>query len=230
MYRQRFRPYSINLIFLLVAVLLTSCHKEETINASAFQSELRSVQKLVLARMTVSKMATIDDLKLDEAKGARQIASAVISAIKPGTRRAAYSYDTYLYAYIDLSGLDADDFRAIDSKTIEITLPPIEIAYEGRDIEIREEHYRVTGLRSEINAAERAALKEEMNSVLKQEVENDSSYANSLKDNARKKLETYFTAFAENHGININLRYPDGTIVHLSSPQEAGKDKIVIRD
>lgn len=209
---RRYMPAKLILIVLLAAASICSCRKEDNADkTTVFQSELRSVQKLILSRMTVTKMATIDDIRLSEAKGARQITSALIDAIKPGTRKAAYSYDTHLYAYVDLSALGPDDFRQTAPDAIEISLPPIEITYEGRDLEIREEHYRVTGMRSQISASERAQLKEEMNRILKQEIADDPEYAESLRREARMKLDSYFAAFARNHGIKVKLIYAPGT-------------------
>ncbi len=46
------------------------------------------------------------------------------------------------------------------AKTAELTLPAIRTEFQGRDIAMKEEHYRVTGLRSQIGSKERAELKE----------------------------------------------------------------------
>lgn len=199
------------LVVLLPLMVITGCRKEEQVDRERFSSDLRVVQKMVLSRMTVKKMATIDDLSLSEAKGARQTLSALVATLKPGTRKAAYSYNTYLNAYIDLSNLSQDDIKVIDSHTIEITLPPIEVEVEGRDIGITEEHYRVTGLRSQIDASERARLKEAMSAALKEEVASDPTFENSLRAAARDRLDTFFEAFAKNHGIDIRLKYAPGT-------------------
>lgn len=199
------------LTVMLIFSSLCGCSKEESIDRERLSSDLRVVQKLVLSRMTVSKMATIDDISLSEAKGGRQKLAALIASLKPGTRKAAYSYNTYLYAYVDLSQLTVDDVRAIDNHTIEITLPPIEVAIEGRDVGITENHYRVTGLRSHIDASERAQLKEAMSAALREEVAEDPTFETSLKSEARKKLDLYFDAFAKSHGIDIRIKYPSGT-------------------
>lgn len=200
-----------NLYYIIFCAILlatfTGC-QENNAQDQTFTSELQSVRKLVLARMTVSKMAAIDDIRLSEAKGLRQTASAILASIKPGTRRAAYSYDTYLRAYINLDQLsDADIQVSNNGKNTDIYLPPITIEYVGRDIGIREDHYRVTGLRSEIDAAERARLKEDMNSVLKEEVRHNPMFAERLKEEAQRKAQVYFKAWGEKHGTDIRIHF-----------------------
>ena len=90
--------------------MLSACTKQTRADYN-YVDELRSVNKLVLAQMTVSKMATIDDLPLDDARGIKQTAAAMLDIIKIGNRKAAYSYDTYLRAYVDMSQLSPDDVR-----------------------------------------------------------------------------------------------------------------------
>ncbi|MDE5887809.1 MAG: DUF4230 domain-containing protein [Muribaculaceae bacterium] len=41
----------------------------------------------------------------------KQMSAALIDAVKVGNRKAAYSYNTYLRAYIDLSGLPEEDVK-----------------------------------------------------------------------------------------------------------------------
>lgn len=158
----------------LLACTLGTCGRENQLE-KVYYSEISSVNKLVLAQMTVSKMATIDDLNLHNADGIRQTASALIDAAKIGSRKAAYSYSTYMRAYIDMSALSPSDIKVDEnSRAITLTLPEVNIEYLGRDMEIREEHYRVTGLRSEIDASERAELKERMNDAVMKEVDRKS--------------------------------------------------------
>jgi len=185
------------LLLITLIVLLESCskHKQEV----NWYSEIRSANKLVLASMTISKIATIDDIPLSESKGLKQKADAIVSSLKIGDRVAAYSYDTYLKAYIDLSNLMPEDIIIDEkSKTITLLLPQVQTEFAGRDLGMREEHYRVTGLRSQINAKERTALKEKMNSLLKEEVENDPAFKSIITDRAKTKARLYFeTLLAE---------------------------------
>ena len=175
-----------------------------------YVSEIRSLNKLVVGQMTISKMASVDDLKLDEADGMKQTASALISAIKIGDRKAAYSYDTYLQAFIDLSDLDADDVVVDeDEKTITITLPPVQTEFRGRDMGIREEHYRVTGLRSSINPDERARLKEKMNAALKREVEQDATFREALKAKGEQKAAKVIEKLVATDGYSVNVKFKE---------------------
>lgn len=203
---------SLTLILLsaLLATTFTGCREKPSDEDRTYYSELRAVKKLVTGRMTISKMATIDDIRLDEAQGLRQTASALLAAIKPGSRKAAYSYNTYLRAYIDMDRLTPDDIRlSPDGKTLEIDLPPVEIEFAGRDAEIREEHYRVTGLRSNINADERARLKEEMNTLLKAEVRRNPAIASRLKEIAETKAATFFTDWGRSRGLDVMINFSE---------------------
>ncbi len=195
------------LLLSLPAAGLWSCAGEEQRDNVLF-SEIKSVDKLILARMTVSKMATIDDIPLSEAEGLKQTSAALLDALKLGKRKAAYSYDTYLRAYIDLSSLTPDDVKVDEStKTVTLSLPPVMTEYLGRDMEIREDHYRVTGLRSEIDAAERAALKEQMNTVLKNEVKNKPMFRDKLVTEAKAKAEAYFSSLLGKDGYKVIINF-----------------------
>ena len=195
------------LLLSIPAAGLWSCAGEEQRDNVLF-SEVKSVDKLILARMTVSKMATIDDIPLSEAEGLKQTSAALLDALKLGKRKAAYSYDTYLRAYIDLSSLTPDDVKVDEStKTVTLSLPPVMTEYLGRDMEIREDHYRVTGLRSEIDAAERAALKEQMNTVLKNEVKNKPMFRDKLVTEAKAKARTYFSSLLGKDGYKVIINF-----------------------
>ncbi len=197
------------LLLSLPAAGLWSCAGEEQRDNVLF-SEVKSVDKLILARMTVSKMATIDDIPLSEAEGLKQTSAALLDALKLGKRKAAYSYDTYLRAYIDLSSLTPDDVKVDEStKTVTLSLPPVMTEYLGRDMEIREDHYRVTGLRSEIDATERAALKEQMNTVLKNEVKNKPMFRNKLVTEAKAKAEAYFSSMLGKDGYKVIINFKE---------------------
>jgi len=198
------------MIWLMTAcavLLLAGCKPEE--ESRNYYAEVKSVNKLVLAQMTISKMATIDDLKLEEAHGLKQAAGALIDALKIGDRKAAYAYDTYLRASIDLSALAPEDVRVDDkAKTITLNLPAVTTEYLGRDLGIREIHYRVTGLRSQIDAEERAAVKEKMNTMLKQEVEGRPFFREKLIAQAKTKAASFFQSLlgGEEYTVVVNFK------------------------
>ncbi|MDE6264738.1 MAG: DUF4230 domain-containing protein [Paramuribaculum sp.] len=199
--------------FLWLAVsgiaLLSGCDKLASKDAGRnLLSEVKSVNKLVLAQMAVSKMATIDDIDLSKAEGLKQTTAGLLDAIKLGNRKAAYSYNTYLRASIDLSTMTEGDIKVNESaKTITVTLPPVQTEFIGRDMEIKEDHYRVTGLRSQINAKERAELKEQMNAMLKHEVEVKPEFRNRLEAAARAKCESYFRTLLGHDGYNVIVKF-----------------------
>ena len=197
------------LSFATVAVLLVfgSCHhKDDT--AMRLTSEIKAVNKLVLSQMTISKMASISDLDITKAQGLKQTISAALDAVKIGDRKAAYSYDTYMRAYIDLSTLSEDDITIDESaKTISITLPAIKTEFSGRDAELREDHYRVSGLRSQIDANERAELKEKMNTALKREVESDKTFRTKLTESAKMRGKQYCEDLCSRYGYKATVDF-----------------------
>lgn len=192
---------------IFIGLMIVSCSRHDD-TADIIYTQARSVDKLHLGQMTVSKMATIDDLKLSEAEGLKQTASALIDQLKIGARKGAYSYDTYLTAYIDLGELRQSDI-ALDPETRRaiINLPAIHTEWTGRDPEVREIHYRVTGLRSHIDATERARLKETMNTALKAEIESNPRYEEMLVGAARDKARKYFETLFASNGYTVDVRF-----------------------
>lgn len=173
-----------------------------------YLSEVKSVNKLVLAQISITKMATVNDIDLSKVSGMKQMASGLLDAVKVGNRKAAYSYNTYLRAYVDLSNLAPDDVTVDEvSKTITLNLPAVQTEFAGRDMEIREDHYRVSGLRSEISAQERAEIKEMMNAALKEEVEQKSEFRTRLEAEARTKADTYFKSLLGGDGYNVIVNF-----------------------
>ena len=191
--------------FLFLTLVFFSCSRKEeekeAVPLTDYYSVIRSVDKLVLSEMTISKMSSVEDLKLDEAQGSRQKFEAFLNCFKLGTRKGAYSYNTYLRAYIDLGELERGDVE-IDTvaRTMKIRLPEVRTEFIGRDVGIKEEHYRVTGLRSSIRPEERAKVKEAMNESLRKEVEERAGFKEALRRSAIVKAKAYFSAFASENG------------------------------
>lgn len=199
------------LILIIASLLPIGCNRtNDKDEHSVFYSELRDVNKLTLARMTISKMATIDDLKLDEARGLKQQATALLDAVKIGDRIGVYSYDTYLTAYMDMSALRPEDVVIDESNhTITLNLPPVRTEFSGRDMKMSENHYRVTGLRGNIGPKERAQLKEKMNDHLRKEVEQDSRFIATLTEQARSKATAWFSSLIEQAGYTPVINIPN---------------------
>lgn len=200
-----------HLIPLLMLLLLCGCNHNESAQqpiSTPTVSEVRDIGRLQLAEMTVSKMGTIDDLHTDDATTWSEKALAIWNSLKIGSRKGAWSYDTYLRAYIDLSTLNPSDITLDSvSHTAKITLPAVQTQIIGRDVTMRQEHYRVTGLRSDISADERARLKEEMNTMLRREIAADTSLRNSLAERARQRARTYFDSLYSSRGYTAQIDF-----------------------
>lgn len=192
-------PLRIFPLLVALTLLASGCKKHEV---NVFH-ELQDVQKLVLAEMTVNKVGTISD------DGARGI-DALVNNLKVGKRIAAYSFQTYLEAYIDLSELHDGDVTVDPArKFVRLTLPPVHTEYLGRDLGVTEEHYRVSGLRSEITASERAALKEKMNKSLKDDIRNNPEYSSMLVKEAQAKARGFFTILLRDWGYDSEITFRD---------------------
>ena len=196
------------ILLALISVLAAGCSKEEKAPDHSFYSEIKSVNKLVLAQMSVSKMSYIEDLKLEDAKGLKQTVEALGDAVKIGSRKAAYSYNTYLRAYLDMTELQPEDVTIDEkTKTIRLALPAIKVEIQGRDPGLKEEHYRVSGLRSQINARERAEIKEKMNTAVKEEINRNPEFRNNLLSQAKIKAISFFQEIGKENGYNIDVTF-----------------------
>ena len=129
-------------------------------------------------------------------------------AVKIGSRKGAYSYDTYMQAYIDMSAFSENDVDIDkESRTISMTLPPVQTELAGRDPGIREDHYRVTGLRSDIDSKERAEIKEKMNTALRAEIDRNPAFRDRLMEQARAKARAYFQSLGEAEGYTVTVDF-----------------------
>ncbi len=184
-----------------IALLSLSCgHKEEPVDV---YSRLQDVSRLELSSMTVGKVGMITDPAVSDASGIMGKAEAMIDAVKVGKRIGVYSYDTYLTAYIDLSELAEEDVDIDrDAGTAHVILPPVRVMVDGREPELHEEHYRVTGLRSSITPEERARLKSQMAREVRKELAADRSASESLRSAAEAKAKAWFGDLLENWGYD----------------------------
>ncbi len=179
-------------LLLMTAAAFSSCNNDKSDSPHNVYEEIIKTDKLVLASMTINKIGEYDDE----------------SDWKIGKRIAVYSYNTYLIAYIDLSQLSPEDIDIDNTDgTASISLPPIKTEYRGRDISMKEEHYRVTGLRSQIGPKERAELKEKMNSSLKKEVESDPNFKTTVVEAAKRKAEIFFKQLFASRNLNVTVNF-----------------------
>lgn len=190
----------------VTALLFSGCSKTE--ERMQVYSEIKDVESLTLAEMTLNKVGTIDDMTWDKARGFSQSMGALVNKFKAGKRIGVYSYNTYLQAYIELGELrDEDVVVDEERKLVKLTLPPVRTRYLGRDLGLKEEHLRVTGLRSSITPQERAQVKEVMNRTLKAEVEGNSALKSRIEDEARAKAREFFTILLRNRGYESEITF-----------------------
>lgn len=183
---------------------MTACSTDSQNKVPDFYEEIHEVRNLTVAQMTISKMATVNDLDISQAKGPEECLEAVVNKFKIGDRVAAYSYNSYIEAYVDLSELSPEDISVDDkNKTLTIRIPDIKTRLAGRDSGIKEIHYRVTGLRSAIGEKERAILKERMNDALKKELSDNKMIETRLREEGRKKLVDFLVAMANAHDYKL---------------------------
>ncbi len=150
-----------------------------------FYEDVRSVDKLVFAGMSITKTAKYENSEW----------------YKVGKRIAVYSYDTYMRAYIDMSLLTPDDIRVDEEKkSVQITLPAVQTELVGRDMTLRKEYENIGLFRSNMDSRERAEIKEKANESLVSEVKENPKFKRQLTEAAERKARGYFEALFARQG------------------------------
>lgn len=196
-------------VFLAFACLLAaSCHRADSESKVDFRSQLADMDRLVLAEMAVGKVGRVADGRVRDATNLVQAAEAALDHLKLGTRIGVYSFTTYVTASVDLSQLRDEDVR-VDPETrhVEVVLPPLQIDFAGRDLQMTEEHVRVTGLRSAITPGERAELKNRMSAQLREELRNDADVENRLREAARQSAVRLVEGLASQAGYTAGVHF-----------------------
>ena len=174
----------------LVTLMLPSCAKNDT---NQLYQEIKSVDKMVLASMAITKTAKMDD------DG---------PFYKKGKRIAVYSYDSYMRAYVDLSQLQMEDLAFDeDAKTVTVMLPPIMTEITGRDMDMRLEYDHIGWWRDSLNSKERAEVKEKANASFKKEVEENPMFKQQLADAAKRKARKYFETIFDANGYTASIDF-----------------------
>lgn len=172
-----------------IAIIAFACTKTDH---SPLYHEIKSIDKLVFASMAITKTAVMESSDW----------------YTVGKRIAAYSYDTYMQAYIDLSTLKEEDFVYDDNaKTVKVTLPPIETEVTGRDMEMRKEYENIGLLRSDLDSKERAEIKEKANASFKKEIEENPAFKAQLTEAAQRKARKYFETIFEANGYSADIDF-----------------------
>lgn len=179
-------------LFLLLsfAVWVSGCNKTYD---NGFYQEIKSINKMVFANMTLTKTAIFNDY----------------DNYKIGKRISAYTDDFYLQAYIDLTKLEEQDLVFDDkNNTVEIFLPPIETEVMGRDIGGMKPIYDNIGfLRSNLSMKERAKVQEDVNQKFLDEVVNNATFKNQLIETAQKKATKYFEMLFDSYGYKAKVKF-----------------------
>ena len=176
-----------------VSVLLVACGR--SYNTELYQ-EIKSVDKMVFATMSITKVPRLVD-------------RGDLWKLEWGKRIAAYSYNTYLRAYIDLSELQKDDLIFDEkAKTVEVMLPPVVTEIAGRDMEMKKIYENFTGMRSlKISEEELAAMKEKANASLLEELDRNPMFKKQLVDEAKHKARRYFEEIFLDNGYAASIDF-----------------------
>lgn len=207
--RRKKRKVNTDVTALLMALflLLPSCKKESAQQIDVYES-LREVNRLELSKMTVGKVGTVSDPEWRDTKDWEGKARFFWNSMKVGKRIGVYSYDTYVVAYIDLSKLNPDDITVDrETGTVDILLPQVEVMIDGREPQLHEEHYRVTGFRSRITPEERARLKAQMAKEVKKELASSREGIEALKKSAQAKARVWITELVGNWDLTANVNF-----------------------
>ncbi|MDE6265115.1 MAG: DUF4230 domain-containing protein [Paramuribaculum sp.] len=174
-------------LFALSIVLMSSCAKN---NTNELYQELKSVDKMVLAKMSITKTVTMNKEN------------------PFGRRKAGYSYDTYARAFIDLSTLQAEDLVFNDqNQTVQVFLPPVEAELMGRDTDMHEVYTNITGTRYQLDEKDLTKLKEEGNESMRTEWEENPMFKAHLIESAKRKARKYFENIFEANGYVASIEF-----------------------
>lgn len=189
------------------AVAFSACNKREEVQLDVYES-LREVNRLELARMTVGKVGMVSDPEWKDTKDWEGKAQVIWNSMKVGKRIGVYTYDTYVTAYVDLSKLQPGDISVDrEAGTVDILLPRVEVMVDGREPQLHEMHYRVTGFRSRIRPEERAALKAQMAKEVKRELSSSHQAMETLRRNAEDKARAWVVGLAEDWGLAAKVEF-----------------------
>ncbi|MDE5786806.1 MAG: DUF4230 domain-containing protein, partial [Duncaniella sp.] len=108
----------------------------------------------------------------------------------------------------DLSELQMDDLVFDDrARTVNVTIPPVVTEITGRDPEMHKVYDNIGILRSDIDAKERAEIKEKANASFKAEIEENPTFRRQLTDAAQRKARKYFETIFEANGYTATIDF-----------------------
>ena len=199
----------IPLQILLLLTLLLSCKPEE--GRKVIQpNELREVGKLELVEYRSEEIFVIssDQKSLESIRSLEEAADYLSSLFEIGDRIGIYSFDFYTIAYINLYNLQDSDQYDQENKSIQLTLPPIEVEPIGRGGTLKLLHERVNGNKKSITSEERQNMQRQAVALAKQNIRPGTPKYQELVTKAQSKAQAYFTSILRARGYEeIEIRF-----------------------
>lgn len=200
----------IPLQILLLLTLLFSCKPEE--ERKVIQpNELREVGKLELVEYRSEEIFVIssDQKSLESIRSLEEAADYLSSLFEIGDRIGIYSFDFYTIAYINLYDLQDSDLQYDqENKSIQLTLPPIEVEPIGRGGTLKLLHERVNGNKKSITSEERQNMQRQAVVLAKQNIRPGTPKYQELVTKAQSKAQAYFTSILRARGYEeIEIRF-----------------------
>ena len=195
----------IPLQILLLLTLLLSCKPEE--GRKVIQpNELREVGKLELIEYRSEEIFVIssDQKSLESIRSFEEAADYLSSLFEIGDRIGIYTI-----AYINLYNLQDSDLQYDqENKSIQLTLPPIEVEPIGRGGTLKLLHERVNGNKKSITSEERQNMQRQAVALAKQNIRPGTPKYQELVTKAQSKAQAYFTSILRARGYEeIEIRF-----------------------
>lgn len=199
-------------LILLISLLTTGCSNEEQTNAIT-PIELHEVGKLELVEYRSEEIFVISDKhqSITDISSLEDAAEYLNSLLQVGDRIGVYSFDFYTIAYIDLHQLeDRDILWDATNKSIQVTLPPVEIEPIGRGGEIRLLHERVNGNKKSITSNERQNMQRQAIGLAKKNLLPGTPKYQEIVTKAQNKARAYLTGMMKARGCQeVTIRFKE---------------------
>ena len=179
-------------LILIVAVLLSSCNKQET--ESAWQQRIRQVSELGTVQYTVQKVVSNSDETWQVF----------------GDRKILFSFKAVIKAGIDMDKFDAESVRiSVDkkhkTKSISLVLPQPEVlSYNISPDDVKMIYNQVSFLRTEYSNEERNAIERKGEMELKADQELTDMILKDARQNAAMFMELLLR---ENGFTNVKITF-----------------------
>ena len=183
-------------LILIVAVLLSSCNKQET--ESAWQQRIRQVSELGTVQYTVQKVVSNSDETWQVF----------------GDRKILFTFKAVIKAGIDMDKFDAESVRiSVDkkhkTKSISLVLPQPEVlSYNISPDDVKMIYNQVSFLRTEYSNEERNAIERKGEMELKADQELTDMILKDARQNAAIFMEMLLR---ENGFTNVTITFKQGS-------------------